>query len=152
MWRLNNSRCGTYCLSAALLAARNRNSSARSARDIHAPRHISPALWPPLRFPALTTLSRRLFARSDNLPAVAFAQFSSTSSAEWWEGQISLTTFSLTLYCATAAQKVNYQDYQCYYQQQMDQTASDVKAEAEKPKNQQYDENRPKHVFSPLIL
>jgi hypothetical protein len=34
----------------------------------------------------------------------------------------------------------------------MDQTASDVKTEAKKPKNQKHNNNRPKHVCSPLFI
>jgi hypothetical protein len=47
---------------------------------------------------------------------------------------------------AAAAHEVNHQNDQGNHQQQMDQTASHVEAETQKPQNQDYYEYRPKHV------
>ena len=49
---------------------------------------------------------------------------------------------------ATSGDQVDDQDDQRDHQQNVDQTAGNVKAEAENPKNKKNDENSPKHILS----
>jgi hypothetical protein len=53
---------------------------------------------------------------------------------------------------STASQQINHQDHQRHNQQQVDQAAGNVKTKTEKPKNQKHNKNRPKHIYSPLLL
>jgi hypothetical protein len=53
---------------------------------------------------------------------------------------------------STAAHKVNDENHKRHHKQQVDQAAGHVETETEKPKNQKHYENRPKHIYSPLLI
>jgi hypothetical protein len=59
---------------------------------------------------------------------------------------------NVSSYGATATQKVNDENYKRDHKQQMDQAASHMETEAEKPQNQKHYENCPKHICSPLLI
>lgn len=64
----------------------------------------------------------------------------------------------MSLGCPTApAQQIHDNHDQRHNQQQVDQSSSNVQAEAQEPQNQKYSNNRPKHmnllvVMSALLL
>src|SRR5664279_4927115 len=49
--------------------------------------------------------------------------------------------------CSAATDQIDDQDYDGDDQQKVDQTATYVETEAEKPQNQKNDKNRPEHMF-----
>src|SRR5664279_2142172 len=52
--------------------------------------------------------------------------------------------------CSAATDQIDDQDYDGDDQQKVDQTATYVETEAEKPQNQKNDKNRPEHIVPPM--
>jgi hypothetical protein len=64
---------------------------------------------------------------------------------------IFISSASVSRDSASSCHQVKDKDDQCYHQQEMNQAAGDVKAESEKPENQEDYEYCPEHFESPLL-